>query len=249
MAINITEPKDKADVAVGEPVLFTGTADKDVVRVELLADGRWTLGQNAVMGGGWSITYPFNRSGSRNISARGFDAGDNLVANDSVWVFVNPAKISLDMQLTANFTLRQLVASTTADRLGIDNTPNTQEIGNLRTLCTQILQPAWDALGGIRVNSGFRSEALNKQVGGVPNSDHRLGFAVDIVPVNTTSTFGPRQLAEWIAKNTSFDQLILEFGTVDDPNWIHVSANPKGRKEILRAFSQGGTTVYERITL
>jgi Peptidase M15 len=249
MVIKITEPEDRIDIAVGEAITFQGTADSGIVMVELSADGRWPLGQCAVMGGKWSATYAFNRSGSRSIQAKGWDSDGKNTAIDAIWIFVNPAIFSPDMQLTPNFTLRELTASSTADRLGIDNTPNAQEIDNLRTLCEEILQPARDALGAIRVNSAFRSQALNSAVGGVPDSDHRLGFAADIMPASMTTSFGTRTLAEWIAENVLFDQVILEFGTINDPNWIHVSAAPRKRKQILRAFSSGGETVYESIRL
>jgi hypothetical protein len=147
------------------------------------------------------------------------------------------------MQLTANFSLEEFTSSTTADRLGIDNTPNAQEIDNLRILCIQILQPARSALGPIRIHSGFRSAALNKAVGGVPDSAHRLGFAADIVPLKVSKL----ELAKWIRHNTLFDQLILEFGTLQNPNWLHVSADPKRRMEVLRAF--GHPTQYVPINI
>jgi hypothetical protein len=149
------------------------------------------------------------------------------------------------MQLTANFTLEEFTRSTTADRVGISNTPNSIEITNIHLLCTQILQPARSALGPIQISSGFRSAALNAHVGGVSNSDHRLGFAADVIPMNT----GTRELAKWIVDNTSFDQVILEFGTLSNPNWIHVSAAPRQRGQVLRATFQGGTTVYTSITI
>jgi len=147
------------------------------------------------------------------------------------------------MQLTANFTLEEFTRSTTADRLGIDNTPNAQEIANIRVLCVQILQPARLALGPIQISSGFRSANLNAAVGGVPNSAHSLGFAADVVPVNV----GTLDLAKWIKNNTSFDQVILEFGTLLNPNWIHVSADPRGRKDVLQAF--GNPTQYRPVNI
>lgn len=154
--------------------------------------------------------------------------------------------VDLDMKLTANFRLWELVKSSTADRLGIDNTPNPIEIGHLRELCEKILQPARNQLGVIKVSSGFRSEELNKAVGGASNSDHRLGFAADVIPVDV----GTKDLAKWVAKNCpEFDQIILEFGTLDDPNWIHLSAAPRNRKQILRATRKAGRVVYDSITL
>jgi Peptidase M15 len=153
--------------------------------------------------------------------------------------------VDLKMNLTKNFQLWEFVVSVTADRNGLDNTPNQEEIKHLTTLCKTILQPARDVLGPLRISSGFRSEELNEFVGGASNSDHRLGFAADVIPINT----GTRQLAEWVVKNVpNFDQVILEFGTVAAPNWIHLSAAPRQRGEVLTAARVNGKTVYENFT-
>ena len=154
--------------------------------------------------------------------------------------------VDINMKLTTNFHLWELVKSSTADRLGIDNTPNAEEIRNLQTLCEKILQPARDALGPIKISSGFRSEELNRAVGGVSNSDHRLGFAADVIPASVST----RRLAEWVDQNCpEFDQVILEFGTLEDPNWIHLSAAPRNRKEVLRATHEDGGVAYRPIEL
>ncbi|NEQ97265.1 MAG: hypothetical protein F6K30_11165 [Cyanothece sp. SIO2G6] len=137
--------------------------------------------------------------------------------------------------LSRNFTLFEMIRSETADRLGLNNTPNAQEIANLRRLACNLLQPARDALGPLRITSGFRSTALNRAVGGVPNSDHRFGYAADVIPVNV----GTRAFAEWVVRNAQFDQIILEFGTLQNPSWIHVSINPNNRRQILRADPNG----------
>lgn len=134
--------------------------------------------------------------------------------------------------LTENFQLFEFTRSATASRLGISNTPNDIEIGRLRSLCEAILQPARNALGALKITSGFRSEALNKAVGGVPNSDHRLGFAADVIPVDV----GSLALARWIQNNVPFDQVILEFGTVSNPEWIHISNSSRSRREVLRTL-------------
>jgi Peptidase M15 len=147
------------------------------------------------------------------------------------------------MQLTTNFTLEEFTRSTTADRMGIDNTPNATEISHLRMLCVQILQPARSALGPIQISSGFRSAQLNAAVGGVSNSAHRLGYAADIVPVDV----GTLELAKWIKNNTSFDQLILEFGTLANPKWLHISADPRGRNNVLQAL--GNPTEYKPVNI
>ena len=140
-----------------------------------------------------------------------------------------------NIRLSRNFTLQDLIRSETANRLGIDNTPPPAVVANLRRLTQQILQPAWDALGPLTVTSGYRSPQLNAAVGGVPNSDHLSGYAADIIPVNV----GTRHFAEWVVSNVPFDQVILEFGTLQNPAWIHVSADPGNRRQIIRQDSGG----------
>jgi hypothetical protein len=151
-----------------------------------------------------------------------------------------------NIKLSSNFTLAELAFSQAAVDHGIENLPNQAEIAHLRTLCEKILQPARDALGPLRINSGFRSEQVNKIVGGVSNSDHRLGFAADVVPFEV----GTRDLAVWVVKNIkNFDQVILEFGTLENPRWVHLSAAPKNRRQVLRAESVNGKTKYTAIQL
>jgi zinc D-Ala-D-Ala carboxypeptidase len=153
----------------------------------------------------------------------------------------------LDMALSKDFKLWEFVISPTADRNGVDNTPNKQEIEHLRKLCVEILQPARDALGPLKISSGFRSAKLNTLVKGSRTSDHRLGYAADVKPVNV----GTRALAEWVVRNCpKFDQVILEFDTPENPRWIHLSAAPRGRKEVLKAsLSASGKTIYTKIKI
>ena len=134
-----------------------------------------------------------------------------------------------EVRLSRNFTLREMTRSTTADRFGLDNSPNPAEIENLRKLCLQILQPARDALGPLTVTSGFRSEQVNRRVGGVPMSHHRLGYAADIIPVSVSA----RRFADWVRDNVAFDQVILEGGTPQNPRWIHVSSHPRTRRQFF----------------
>ena len=85
------------------------------------------------------------------------------------------------MRLTKNFSLEEMVRSETAARLGINNEPGTIPMENMKRLAEAILQPLRDAYGKpIIVSSGYRSPALNKAVGGVPNSQHQYGQAADI---------------------------------------------------------------------
>lgn len=244
MVIEVIKPIDSDDFTVGDEIKFEGKADNQIEHVRIFAEDRWLLGTSKVDNGTWAIAYRFNTAGNRQIVVKGFNALDQVTATENIWIFLHPASL-LDQSLSQDFKLWELIRSSTADRLGIDNTPTDQEIKNLRTLCQQILQPARDALGPLKITSGFRSAALNQAVGGAPNSDHRLGFGADVIPVNV----GTRKFAEWVKNNCQFDQIILEFGTAQDPNWIHVSAHPRNRREVLRASFQRGQTVYTPINI
>jgi len=123
------------------------------------------------------------------------------------------------MNLTKNFTLQEMYKSTTAIRLGIDNTPSDIAINNLRLLCNNVLQPLRDHMDeSIKVNSGYRSPDLNKKIGGSKSSQHCLGQAADISCGERTA-----EIYEYIKNNLIFDQIIWEFGNDDNPDWVHVS--------------------------
>jgi hypothetical protein len=105
----------------------------------------------------------------------------------------------------------------------------------------------------IRLSSGYRSEALNKAIGGagkvvngkyVASSQHCKGEAIDIDMDGTSIT--NKQVFDFIKDNLNFDQLIWEFGTSTNPDWVHVSYDSEGkqRKQILKAVKQGSSTSY-----
>lgn len=148
------------------------------------------------------------------------------------------------MNLTENFTLEEMYKSTTAIRLGIDNTPSDIVIKNLLQLCKKVLQPLRDHMDeSIRVSSGYRSPELNKKIGGSKSSQHCLGQAADISCGERTA-----ELYHYIKNNLIFDQLIWEFGNDDNPDWVHVSySTTRNRKECLRAYKVNGKTVYQNI--
>lgn len=150
------------------------------------------------------------------------------------------------MNLTEHFTLEELTESQTAARLGLDNTPPEDIVANLRQLCETILEPARQALGPLRISSGYRAPAVDDAIPrGTPNarpSAHRLGYAADVVPVGV----GKLTFAHWVSTMVPFDQVILEYGTRENPAWIHVSAAPALRGQILRILTGTG---YEVATL
>jgi len=146
------------------------------------------------------------------------------------------------MNLSKNFTLSEMTKSVTAKRLGIDNTPNEQQIEFLIELCEKVLQPVRDALGPIAISSGLRVPALNKAVGGSRSSQHCAlkGAAADIdMDAKNAEIFN------YIKDNLIFDQLIWEFGSSECPSWVHVSYHyGHNRGQILKAIKQSGKTKY-----
>jgi zinc D-Ala-D-Ala carboxypeptidase len=148
------------------------------------------------------------------------------------------------MNLTANFTLAEMVKSDTALRHDMDNTPGEAEIENLKRLCEQVLQPVREHFNtGVKVNSGFRHPEVNAKVGGSKTSDHCKGQAADIEIPGIPNA----DLAVWIMDNLEYTQLILEFYTpgVPDSGWVHVSYDPANlKKQNLTATKKDGKTVY-----
>lgn len=128
--------------------------------------------------------------------------------------------------LSAHFSLDELTASDTAARAGIDNTPPADVLDALRHTATG-LEAVRVLLGApLHVSSGYRSPALNKQVGGQPSSQHCKGEAADF----TAPQFGtPEQIvARLVASGLAYDQVILEFG-----RWVHISFGGKQRRQAL----------------
>lgn len=148
------------------------------------------------------------------------------------------------MNLSPNFTLSEMTKSETALRHNLENTPGETEIENLRVLCERVLQPVRDHYGkGVKVNSGFRHPDVNAAVGGSKTSDHCKGQAADIEIPGVPN----HELAEWIAANLDYTQLILEFYTrgIPDSGWVHVSYDPSNlKKQNLTATKENGKTVY-----
>ena len=117
------------------------------------------------------------------------------------------------MSLSDHFSLMELTKSQTAERLGIDNTPDDVAIGNLASMCDSILEPIRAHYGvPFSPSSAYRSEELNKAIGGSvnPTSAHVRGLAVDIELPGVSNP----DLARWVQNNLVFDQLILECWTV-----------------------------------
>ena len=123
------------------------------------------------------------------------------------------------MQLSNNFTLDEMVKSQTAERKGIPNTPDDDQIESMRLLCNNILQPIRDEYGPFIVSSGFRSGELCVAIGSNIHSQHAKGEAADFEVAGVDNY----DLALWIQENLDFDQLILECYTGGNSGWVHCS--------------------------
>lgn len=116
------------------------------------------------------------------------------------------------------FTIEEMTKSSTAKANGIDNTPNQTAIDNLTKLIEIVLDPLRELWGGpIVVNSGYRCEELNKAVGGVSTSHHKLGCAADITVGSIKKNKKLFKLL--LDSDLQWTQAISEKGC----RWIHVS--------------------------
>ena len=121
-----------------------------------------------------------------------------------------------------HFTLKELVASETAARRRIDNTPSFGVVEHLSELTEKILEPLRAAWGGpIRVTSGYRCDKLNRAVGGAASSAHLRGDAADLQPCDGRTDEFIAFTREWFLRTgTRFDQLLLE--SKGKERWVHI---------------------------
>jgi len=149
------------------------------------------------------------------------------------------------MMLSDNLSLAEATYSATALRKGIVNEPSVTHLIALKEIANNIFQPCRNHFGKpLRVTSGYRSEELNKIIGGSMKSQHSKGEALDM---QSTSGYTNRELFEYIKDHLRFDQLIWEFGDDENPDWVHCSYKSEGnRGEVLRAIRENGKTIYKR---
>ena len=149
------------------------------------------------------------------------------------------------MKVSKHLTLEELTHSETAIKLGIVNQPNQVQLANLIRLAEKVFEPAREHFNvPIHITSGYRIMNLNQAVKGSVTSQHCKGEAIDIDMQGSKVTNAI--LFHWIKDNLKFDQLIWEFGTKDNPDWVHVSYSDKNRNQVLRAKKVNGKTNYEK---
>ena len=142
-------------------------------------------------------------------------------------------------KISKHITYKEGTHSDTATRRRMRNEPNEEQVAAMKLLAKKVFEPLRVHFDQpIRVNSFFRSAALNKAIGGSRSSQHCTGEAIDIDATNEVTN---KQLFDYIKDNLEFDQLIWEFGTDKEPDWIHVSytSSRENRKQILKAVKDG----------
>ena len=152
--------------------------------------------------------------------------------------------------ISKHISYNEAVRSNTALRRGIENIPNDDQLHFMEIIAEKIFEPLREWVGGpIKVNSFFRSSELNESIGGSKTSQHCKGQAIDLDDV-----YGGKTNAEmytWIKEILNFDQMIWEFGTDMNPNWVHISyvSEEDNRNRCLKAYKdEYNKTKYKTIS-
>jgi len=151
-------------------------------------------------------------------------------------------------RISEHISLKEGIKSHTATRLNINNTPKESDLINMKTIAEKVFEPLREWVGGpIAINSFYRSPKLNSAIGGSTTSQHCVGCALDL-----DDNYGYKTNAEmykYIKNNLDFDQIIWEFGTDENPDWVHVSyvSEDANRRRCLKAYKENGRTKYKVI--
>jgi hypothetical protein len=167
------------------------------------------------------------------------------------------------MNLSDHFTYEELVASDTAVRLGIDNTPPPDIVPHL-VVNAQGLEQIRKVTGHpLIVHSGYRCEALERVLSAkdfaawcarhgkdpaiawpeyFARKGHPKGYCADSI----CPAFGtPAEVVQVIrGSGIKFDQLIIEGLTASGGGWVHSSFDPAMRGQVLTATFVNGTPSY-----
>lgn len=151
-------------------------------------------------------------------------------------------------KISEHLDLSEVIRSEQAKRLGISNMPTEEHINNFKLLAENIFEPIRNNFRvPIHISSGYRSVALNKAIKGSSTSQHCKAEAIDVDMDGSSNGVTNKMVFDYIYKNLDFDQLIWEFGTSENPDWVHVSYSSTGkqRKQALRAVRGASGTSYQ----
>ena len=144
--------------------------------------------------------------------------------------------INKQARLSQHFTLGELCKTSAKTQDG--NIPSHVHIENLKRLCgwLEMLRSEWNKRYGegddpIVINSGYRSEAVNKAVGGVKGSNHLTGCAADIRVAGIEQLVRYATILLDISDESceDFDELLLE-RSPRGTYWLHFAVRPSGNR-------------------
>ena len=150
--------------------------------------------------------------------------------------------------ISEHISKKEATFSATATRRGIDNTPGEYELQNMELIAEKVFEPLRKHVNGpIKINSFYRSKELNQAIGGSSKSQHCQGRAIDLD--DTYGYMSNADMYKYIKDNLDYDQMIWEFGTEENPDWVHVSYvdADSNRKRCLQAYKEDGKTKYKVI--
>ena len=165
---------------------------------------------------------------------------------------MNEVEINKNARLSEHFTLGEMCKTSTKTADG--NIPSRVHIENLKNLCENWLEPlrynyfmlycrqfgddAYEKSKNVKpilINSGYRSEAVNKAIGGVKGSNHLTGCAVDIHVTGIEQAIRYASILLGISDNTKrdFDELLIE-RSPKGTYWLHFAVRPKDNRRKVR---------------
>tara|TARA_R100001530_G_scaffold15848_2_gene14046 strand:- start:799 stop:1260 length:462 start_codon:yes stop_codon:yes gene_type:complete len=148
-------------------------------------------------------------------------------------------------KISKHVSYKEGMYSITALRLGLKNEPTEEHLTNMKLISEKVFEPLREFVNGpIKINSFYRGLELNKAIGGSSKSQHCHGQAMDID--DTYGVMSNATMYNWIKKNLDYDQMIWEFGTENNPDWVHVSyvSEESNRNRCLKAYREDGKTKY-----
>lgn len=144
----------------------------------------------------------------------------------------------MEMNISKHITFEEATHTGT----GIDNAPDIAQVKSMMAIAEMVFEPLREKFGKpIPITSFFRSEAVNKAVGGAKTSQHTKGEAMDLNRPGFNAI-----IFDIIRNNLPFDQLIWEFGNSREPQWVHVSYKHDlpNRGQVLKSVKSNGKTTY-----
>lgn len=198
-----------------------------------VSDGEWTTTLNSICGPKYDNVKISNPPNVKNITSVtvpkapeqiGPD-GDDGDGNDNTPLTTLPPNTFLSKYVTLQ---QAAYNSSIAKKNNIDNTPTELAVEDLKFVLTNVYDVLYDHFNGnITLSSAYRSPALNTAVGGASKSQHKLGQAVDVEGKNGVTN---KEIYFYVKNNfPSWDQLIWEYGTSNEPDWVHIAYSRPGR--------------------